>query len=484
MDPRPATVREAADETDDCGSGSGAEASPRRRRSPGRLIVLVVFVLSLPCAAPAQSVPIPIPKNVILPNYDNVFIGSVEALEAGAYLARTDDATASFYNPAGLAAAAKTSVSASADGFYWTQLTSRALGQTISTAQFASTPGHFAFVLGLPFIESDRVRLGFSITKALSWTPAGTDHASQTSPSTTPSLTYSSRVDFSTVVPAVSLGYRVSPTVRLGVSTGVAYTSYSDQETLSGELALSGEPSHFLSTLRASGSIYHLVVSAGAQWDVTSRLKVGALARAPGLPLLSRSRFTYESAVERPGAATWAYFRDEGGAFRYKLPLEVSAGAAYRLGPAQAEIDVRYHRSAGQYTMYRSAAPLLVQARDPSGQTTTSTEPFPAIPYSSRQVVNVAGGANYRIGRLLTFHGGWFISFSPIGDPAGSPFQKADLYGGTLGAAVSGEHWSFSAGLAYQVGHSASVQGGSGAGSVTDLDWRSLTLLYALAYRF
>jgi hypothetical protein len=411
-----------------------------------------------------------------------VFIGSVEALEAGAYLARTDDATASFYNPAGLAAAAKTSVSASANGFFWTQLTSHALGQATSSSQFASTPGHFAAVLGPPFIKTDRLRLGFSITKAVSWTPVGTDQASLASPGTIPSLTYSSHVDFSTVVPALSLGWRLSPTVRLGFSTGVAYTSYSDQETLSGDLATSGAPSRFLSTLRASGSAYHLAVSAGAQWDVTSQLKVGALVRAPGLRLLSSSLFTYESAVERPGAATVAHFRDDGGAFRYTLPLELSAGVAYRLGPAQAEIDVRYHRSAGQYTMYSSTRPLIVQTQNADGTTTASTEPFPAIKYSSRQVVNVASGANYQLGRWVTFHGGFFVSFSPIGDPADSPFQKADLYGGTLGVAVTGEHWSYSAGFAYQYGRSAAVQ--AGAGAVTDLEWRSLTLLYALTYRF
>ena len=134
--------------------------------------------------------------------------------------------------------------------------------------------------------------------------------------------------------------------------------------------------------------------------------------------------------------------------------------------------------------MYRSSRPLIVQTRNLDGTTTTSTEPFPAIQYSSRQVVNIASGARYQLGRQLTFHGGFFVSFSPIGDPAGSPFQKADLYGGTFGAAVTGEHWSYSAGLAYQYGRSAAVQGGAGSGSVTDLEWRSLTLLYALAYRF
>jgi hypothetical protein len=455
-----------------------------RNRVSSCWLVLFALILILPVAAPAQPTPLPTPKNVVLPNYDNVFIGTVEALEAGAYLARTDDATASFYNPAGLAAAPKTSLSASANGFFWTQLTSRTLGQSTTTSQFASTPGHFAIVLGPPFIKSDRLRLGFSLTKAVSFTPAGTDQASQPSPDTIPPLTYSSHVDFSTVMAAASLGYRASPTVRLGISTALAYSSYSDQETLSGDTTQFGQLGHFISTLRASGSIYHLVLSAGAQWDVTPQLKVGALVRAPGVHLMSSSLFTYESSVERPGATTAAYFRDDSGAFHYTLPLEVGAGVAFRLGPAQAEIDARYHRSAGQYTMYRSTRPLIVQTQNPDGTTTTSTQPFPAIQYSTRQVVNIASGARYQIGEKLTLHGGFFVSFSPIGDPARSPFQKADLYGGTLGAAVTGEHWSYSVGFAYEYGRSSAVQGGTGTESVTDLQWQSLTLLYALAYKF
>ena len=126
---------------------------------------------------------------------------------------------------------------------------------------------------------------------------------------------------------------------------------------------------------------------------------------------------------------------------------------------------------------------MIVNSRNPDGSTTTSTLSFPPIEYSTRPVVNVATGANYGIGRL-TFHGGFFASFSPIGDPAISPFQKADLYGGTLGAAVTGERWSGSIGFGYQYGRSTAVPGTLGAGSVTELEWRSLTLLYALAYRF
>jgi hypothetical protein len=74
-----------------------------------------------------------------------VLVGPVEAaVEAGAYLARTSDASANFYNPAGLAAATRSAITASASGFVWSWLRSRALGQTTSSSRIETTPGYFA----------------------------------------------------------------------------------------------------------------------------------------------------------------------------------------------------------------------------------------------------------------------------------------------------------------------------------------------------
>jgi hypothetical protein len=459
--------------------------APRRvssARDGGRLAVAAVLLV--PCAALAQSfaIPVPVPKNIILPNYDNVLVGRVESVEAGAYLARTEDATASFYNPAGLAAADRTAVTASASGFVWSLLRSRALGQSTSNSRIENTPGYFAVVIGKPILKNDRLRLGFSITNAVSWSPSGIDEVIEPNPGQR--LTYTSRVGFSTVVPTVSFGCKLTRTVRLGAGGGLSHTSFSDQETFSGNLPISGRDAQFVSGFRASGDVYHVALSAGVQWDAAPRLTLGAVVRAPGLRIASSSLITYESATQGGGLATSAYFRDDSGAFEYKLPLELSAGVAYRLGPVQAEIDVRYHASAGQYTLYRSARPLQVTNQNPDGTTSQSTQPFTDLTYSSRAVTNVAAGASYQAGRRLAFHAGFFASFSPIGNAALTPFQKADLYAATVGAAFTGEHWSGSLGLAYEFGSSTAVQSNEGTGLGTALDFRSATLLYAVGYKF
>jgi len=138
-----------------------------------------------------------------------VLVGRVEAVEGGAYLARTEDASASFYNPAGLAAATRTALTASASGFVWSQLRSQALGQSTSNSRIENTPGYFAVVIGEPILKGDRLRLGFSITNAVSWSPSAIDEVIEVPPNSGHRLTYTSRVGFSTVVPTVSFGYKL-----------------------------------------------------------------------------------------------------------------------------------------------------------------------------------------------------------------------------------------------------------------------------------
>ena len=78
------------------------------------------MLLWTPAVAAAQSLAIPIPKALIFPNYDNVLVGKNQALEGSTYIARADDASANFYNPAGLVVSEKTSLNASSTGYVWT----------------------------------------------------------------------------------------------------------------------------------------------------------------------------------------------------------------------------------------------------------------------------------------------------------------------------------------------------------------------------
>src|SRR5499433_563630 len=137
-----------------------------------RLAAVVIWV---PAIAAAQSLPIPIPKALIFPNYDNVLVGKDQALEAGAYIARADDASANFYNPAGLVVSEKTSLNASSTGYVWIRLSSQALNTSISTSKLDNVPGYFGLVIAPPFGDVRNLRLGVSVTRGVSWTPGAID---------------------------------------------------------------------------------------------------------------------------------------------------------------------------------------------------------------------------------------------------------------------------------------------------------------------
>src|SRR5215831_15336342 len=136
---------------------------------------LAAVVLWVPAVSAAQTLPVPIPRTMVFPNYDNVLVGKDQALEAGAYIARVGDASANFYNPAGLVLSEKTELNASSTGYVWSRLTSQALDTSISTSKLDNVPGYFGVVIAPPFDDVRNLRLGISITRGVSWTPGAID---------------------------------------------------------------------------------------------------------------------------------------------------------------------------------------------------------------------------------------------------------------------------------------------------------------------
>ena len=59
----------------------------------------------------------PAAVSVMLPNYNTVPVGELASLEAGAFVARANDTSSAFHNPAGLTRAERTSISGNAGVF-------------------------------------------------------------------------------------------------------------------------------------------------------------------------------------------------------------------------------------------------------------------------------------------------------------------------------------------------------------------------------
>ena len=84
----------------------------------GRILGGAVAALSLAASLQAQDFIIHPPSfTLTLPNYNMMAIGQVGGLQGGAFVARANDSSSNWYNPAGLALAQRAQISSSAGSY-------------------------------------------------------------------------------------------------------------------------------------------------------------------------------------------------------------------------------------------------------------------------------------------------------------------------------------------------------------------------------
>ena len=438
--------------------------------------------------APPTNTPLGLPKALVFPNYDNVLVGKKQALESGAYIARTSDPSANFYNPAGLVQPEKAALDASSAGYAYTKLTSKLSGESISSSKFDDLPGYIGAVSPMPFTDARNVRIGFCITRAASWSPGPIDQTFAAPSIGFDRVDYASNANFDTKIYRIAGAWAPvdDRSIRLGLSTSLAQTTYSNVVTVSGALPSGGQPSQFMETIRATGTDTSLIFTLGAQWDVTPSVTLGAIFRTPGLELWNSSLVTSESANVAANSSSAEYFRDDKGTFRYKLPLEAGIGVAYRFGIFELEVDLRYHDAVPQYDFYRSNVPFQLLTTSASGPNVVTTAPPPLVTYTTRRVLNGAIGGRARIGKIANAHLGFNTAFSPVSDSQTSPLRSADLYTFTGGVDFQYGKFGFSLGAGYQFGTSASqtsIVGGTTIGQA-EITIQTVSLFYAFSYEF
>src|SRR5688572_28206990 len=118
------------DHGDDCAIGRPVMGFTGRVAHAAYVVGLCAS-LGATCGAAAQLPPVVVPPNAVLPNYERIPLAGRESIEAGAFVARTNDAAANWYNPAGLAQHKESAVNASATAYEWTRM--RLAGPGVAT---------------------------------------------------------------------------------------------------------------------------------------------------------------------------------------------------------------------------------------------------------------------------------------------------------------------------------------------------------------
>ena len=448
--------------------------------------------LVLAPAIAAQSLVVTAPRSTIVTNYNRLPVGQHEGIEAGAFIARANDAGAAWYNPAGLAQSQKSVLNTSANAYEWTRLTLSGLDNTTGRAQLSGIATFVGAVLGEPLLHSKKWRIGVSITTPVSWSPGGFDVSfGPPSPGIDELFRYASNSEFRTMIWGLSLGHAPrgvgkSP-VRLGAGLAIAQTSLSEDLTVSDRVTT---PTTALTQLRnfvSAASTSNLLVTGGLQWDVASRATLGVRLVSSGIRLTSSGRLVLEGSNFAGNFSEDATFRDDEARFQYKLPLEIDAGLTVRLTHGAIEADVRYYGSIGRYALYESAVLATLTRVSGDEPPVVASAPYTSTYTAAQSVTNVSVGGNYRITRELTVHAGFTSDASPIGSPSESIFVSADLYRVTSGLTFAWTSLAGSVGLAYGWGSGEPRPLGetsSGPPARTRLDVRTINAVYAFSYAF
>ena len=393
-------------------------------------------------SAAAQTPPAPVvtspSASVLLPNYNSVPVGEMAALEGGAFVARANDTSAGFYNPAGLALAEQSAISGTAGAYQIGSVSPEALTNVKGT--FQQIPAMFGVVVH-DFLGRPSWAAGFTVTRAAAWDQALDSEAIRSTGGATNRLRVSTNATYDSWLASLGVGYQRSDRLRVGATVDGQYTSTSRRQSVTAQLiSPTGLSAISVGTL-GNMNTSHLRATLGVQFRVAPELHFGAVVRTPGLGITASGASSLEGLVRTGGAAATSEFFEPNASVEYRLPLQFNTGAAWVGTRAQVEADVFIYAGTGQYTAVDSGDPVTVVV-DPGsgGAVTMSQSPYVGPRVDLRTVANFAVGGRYQLRRDRTWalHGGYATDRSPVGD-TDTAFTKVNLQHVTVGVSAAGQ---------------------------------------------
>jgi hypothetical protein len=450
------------------------------------LLALSIVLWAAKAHAQSDNLTIVIPSTLAVPNYNRIGLGQREMLEGGAFVARSDDGGACWYNPAGLVQPEKSVLNASANAYDWTTFILEGSGQKTTGSAFNANASLVAGVLGSPIIDSRDWRVGFASVRPVNWQPGTADFAVQGSTASgNENASFVSTADFSQLMTAAGAGFRVAPNLRLGLALEGWWTSITQSLVLH-DMIVGGTVQTLTRSYAVNGGVAHAGVSGGVQWDLTPSWTLGAMVRSPGLKVFGSALVRYDTQLNTGLKQGGLAFRDEEADLDYKIPTHIGAGLAHTFAHGGIEFDIRYDASTSEYSLVSSDAAGTASV-DSSGTVTTSAVSLGDIRNQAASVLGFAVGGHYTFSRALLLHAGFFSDPSPVEDQTKSFFRQIDILGFTTGLEMRGEKFSGSLGLGYNWGDSGPVRtGGLLGGQIVSpsLTIHTLSLTYAVSFQF
>jgi hypothetical protein len=464
-------------------------AGGRRARRGWGFLAVTLAGLCLPAGAVGQQ--LVLPPTLLVPNYNRVFPGLAESIEAGASLVRSGSPPALWYNPAGLVLSDRTTVNASVQGYQITLFrASNALNGGTQESNISTVPTFVGIVFGEEAIHLKNVRFGFGMSNPISW-EQGVNNGAPLSNSV--SALYGVNSEFTQYQAEAAVSYAVNEKFRLGFELAIPYTYLSNNGQISATSSTTSSLATSTRTLSVSGYNFHLLPVASFQWDALPWLGVGAVVQPPALRVLSGGGVTLTGVdtenATTPGVTRQLAFRDTKATFHYVIPARISAGVAFHFGIVEFELDAHWYLATGPYDLFSSTGTVRTINAISGTPPQTVVSPFPAQVWGTRDIVDLNFGGSVRVSKLIKLLAGFYSDLSP-GNVRSNIFQNVSLYGVRAGVSFNSSNLSGSVGLGYEIGSTAvplqvNFPGGPSTTLVnTSLTLQTLSLLFALAYVF
>jgi hypothetical protein len=444
------------------------------------LVLAVACLVARPAFAQIDQVTTP-PPNLVLNNYNSAPVGPYGGLEAGAYVARVDDPSAAWFNPAGLARQSSAQISGSAGVYQRTLASPEALpNQGGSVEQLPN-------FVGFTFAPREGLTVGAALLTSNSWNQETDAELLNTIPAGRQRFAYSADSTFEQRELAISAGYRISDRWRAGAGIAFALMDVRLVESASDRVASATDLQTLLVAARASGTAFLLRSQFGAQYDA-STYRLGAAIRTPGVPFHRTGVVTLDGTLDAGTTSLGASVFDPDGHVEYHLPWELQVGAAITRHRFEAEIDLQAYTPIDAYSLVSTDQPVQVYSGTTGQTPTVSSRPFSGLIAQSDGVTNISAGGHFSVfeNRDLRVHAGVASNGSPVG-PEDTVFNRVDLTCWSVGISGAIGKLQYTAGLTKQTGHADDVMIRnlvSGDVVRTRVDVSLTGFVYSLAYRF
>jgi hypothetical protein len=436
--------------------------------------------------AAAQVPTIVAPPNIILPNFNGQQPGLTGSLEVGAMVARGDDASSTWYNPAGLSRVETSSMTGSAGAVQWMWVSPNAFPNNAYSAT------HLPVQLGLAWkepLDYAGWTAAFNFSAANSWQDDLSSELQVGSTAAPERFAYAASSKYTRYVASVGGGYTPDKKLRFGGSIDLELTRMNQAQSVNDRILGSPRATSLLVASYSNAAFTHLRATFGMQYDASERLSIGGAVKTPGIALSHGGSAGLDATLYKNGTTTNLSYYDGSPTMQYKMPFEFAGGVAYIAGRMTVEGDVRVVQGGGVYNFFSPNRTITGIVDNGGASTPQAVETnFRAFKVDQKSVVDFRVGVRYELAEKgkLVLHGGFATNNSPVGN-TDEVFQQANLLRFTAGLSGEKGRFIFAGGLDYQAGTTPlysvyTAQNGQIIKTTVNVD--GFALVYSFGLRF